>query len=147
MKGWDQEVFFALFSSAKLKEKLEMDPELIVESYNKAYQYRPSRAEPLYYLTRHYVKGKNYALGYILSKFALEIPLSKDLMPVETWIYEYGLLFEFARCADEMGFHAEAAQAYEKLLQKKDLPREISDYAKMGLRSTKLKILYTIRKK
>ena len=146
MGGWDQEVFYSLLSSSKLKERLEKGSEVIVESYSKAYKHRPSRAEPLYYLTRHYIKTKNYALGYIISKFALGIPLPDDLIPIETWIYDYALLFEFARCAYEMGAYVEAGKAYEQLLQRGDLPVDVCDSARLGLQSTKLKLLTRLNK-
>ncbi len=142
MGGWDQEVYQALYCSAKLKELLHKSPEAIIEAYSKAYSFRPSRAEPLYHLARHYAKAKNYGLAYVVSTFALSIPVSRDLMPIEQWIYEYGLLFEAAKNAYEIGKYEEAKTAYEKLLLKQNLPKEIQETAKMALISIKFKLAF-----
>lgn len=139
MGGWEQEVFWSLYCSAKYKELLEMPTDLIIDLYSKAYQFRPTRAEPLYRIARIYAEQKNPVLAYIISKFALAIPLSQDLMAVESWVYDYGLLSEFANSAYELGKYEEAGIAYEKLLSKQSLPNGMKEMAKIQLKSTKCK--------
>ena len=103
MGGWNQEVYQALYCCGKMKELLGESSESIIEAYSKAYRYRPCRAEPLYQLTCHYMKQQNYLLAYIISKFALQIPPPNDLMPVERWIYDDGLLNVNTLCSEKLG--------------------------------------------
>ncbi|MGE5195850.1 MAG: glycosyltransferase, partial [Anaerolineae bacterium] len=122
MGGWDQEVFWSLYNVGRMQENLQMDPQAIIKSYSKAFQYRPSRAEPLYRLANYYCRTENYLLGYLISKFALSIPLSSDPVNVEQWIYDYGVLFEFANCCYWLGNYAEARSACVQLLSNQNLP-------------------------
>jgi len=134
--GWDQEVFWSLYEIAQLQEALHFPYEVIEESYLKAFQYRPTRSEPLYRLAEYYRRNENYFLGYLVAKHGLEIPQSSDLLFVESWIYEYGLLLEFSICSYWIGKYEESFQACIKLLTNDLLPRHITECVQKNLKFT-----------
>ncbi len=141
MGGWDQEIFWSLYSVGKIQSMLKMNSETIINSFCKAYQARRTRAEPLYQLANHFSKNQNYILGYSVAKIGVALPMPQDLIPVEHWIYEYGLLFEYANCAFALGKYEEAQDAYQSLLSKTNVPSDIQEKAKENLRASKWKLI------
>ena len=53
MGGWDEEVFFAKFQVAVIKERLGRPYADIVAAYLEAYDFRPARAESMCELARY----------------------------------------------------------------------------------------------
>jgi len=133
MGGWDQEVFWSLYAVAKLQEHLQMAPEKVIQSYCKTYQYAKTRAEPLFRLADYLYKNQNYVLGYALAKFALTIPLPNEIVYIERWVYDYGLLFAFANCAYGMGQYKEALTAFEQILGKENIPQDVQQRVKTNI--------------
>lgn len=127
MGGWDQEVFWSIYSVGQLQEKLGMGDSAFVKSYCDAYRYRQSRIEPLYRLIHYYIRAENYVMAYALVREALRVPLSKDNVYVERWIYEYGLLVALSDCAYQMGRLDEALSACKEALTRPTLPGQIRD--------------------
>lgn len=117
-----QETFFALYNIGQLQE-LEGDSDAALKSYFRAYQFRPTRAEPLFRAAVAYRKQGNYLLGYLLSKYALGIPYPEDTC-VEYAVYDYTTLIEFANCALLSGRYQEGLEASCKLLGNPNLPQE-----------------------
>jgi glycosyltransferase involved in cell wall biosynthesis len=130
MGGCQEEVFWSLFQVAILQEHLKMDPDLIIESYSKAYRYRPSRAEPLYGLACFHINQKDFLSGYLIAKYALSIPMPQDRLFVVLWIYEFGILSVFADCAHQIGETLEAETAWSKLLAQKNTPDELKNFVR-----------------
>ncbi len=124
LKGSEQEVFYSLLSIGKIEETLQEKPEKIVDSYTKAYLYRPARAEPLYYLANYYIRQGNYLLGYLLCKQGLSIPSSSDIIFVQHDIYDIGLLLQLADASYSIGKFKETLDTYFKLLKKQNLSSE-----------------------
>jgi glycosyltransferase involved in cell wall biosynthesis len=127
MKGWDEEIYHSLLQVAVLQESLQMPPEVFTKSYLEAYGNRPSRVEPLYYLIQYYIKTKNYYMGYALSKYALPIPRSKDATFVSYWMYDWGILLQYAECSFNLGKYDEAKEALDLLSAKPDIPQEFME--------------------
>jgi glycosyltransferase involved in cell wall biosynthesis len=127
MGGWDEEIFWSLYQIAEINEWLNMPEETILKGYLRAYQYRPSRAEPLCRLSTYYRNKENYLMGYLFSQFAAKIPQSNDTLFVEYWVYEYGCLLEFSICAYWIGHYEEAYRANNVLLAKKNLPENVKE--------------------
>lgn len=122
MGGWDQEVFYALYQIGAMQEALEMPVDVIINSYKRAYQYRPARIEPLYQIARLYRLKGDYNAGYSIAKIAQTVPVSQDLLFVQQWIYDYGILLERSICAYYMGNIEECQQISLELLKRKNLP-------------------------
>lgn len=133
MGGCDQEVFWSLYAIGRLHTFQNAAAETILNSFCRAYAFRPSRAEPLYRLAEYFFETQNYILGYALAKLALSIPMSQDLGYVEKWIYEYGVLFQLANCAAGLGKNEEARAAYHQLLLRNDLPTDIRKLVKNNM--------------
>lgn len=140
MGGWDEEVFWSKYEIARLQKDLNQDPKTFVDSFYKAFTYRPTRAEPLYYLINYYRSNNMNHQGYALANLALRIPQPKDLLFVEKWIYDYGILMEFSICAYWIGDYSTALQASIKLLENTTLPQNVRNQVVENLKWTHKKI-------
>jgi tetratricopeptide (TPR) repeat protein len=124
LEGDQQEVFYSLYRLAALREKQGDPLERVIDHYLKAYHFSPSRAEPLYDLSDRMIREENYVLGYVLSEFALTVPFPEDPFLRKSWIYEYGLLSQFAQCAFQIKKYKESKDTMEKLMKVPTLPPE-----------------------
>lgn len=96
--GWDEEVWQAQVNYAHclkdMKDEGGFLRELLV-----GYNMRPTRAEPLYDLARHYRdKGMN-APAVAFAETGLSIPLSTDALFVNDYVYKVGLKEELSICS------------------------------------------------
>jgi hypothetical protein len=96
MGGWDQEVFWSLYQIALMQDHTKKPHDVIIDGYTKAINYRPQRIEPLLSLAMYYRKNGDCDKGYEVAKKGIHIQNSSDILFVEKWIYDYGLLFEFS---------------------------------------------------
>lgn len=131
--GWDQEVYWSLYQIASLQEDLKKPYETVVKSYLKAYQSRPSRVEPLYRLGRYYRLNGDLLLAYLVDEYAMKIPRSKDLLFVESWMYDYGIPLEYSIAACGIGRFDIGAAVSNKLLENPDLPEAVQTCLKTNL--------------
>jgi len=138
--GWNKEIFWSFLAAAKLQQHLKEPAEIFIRDYNKSYESDKTRAEPLFYIADYFHGQENYALSYLITKAALEIPLPNDGMFVESWIYEYGLTLDCANAAAQMGKYEEAKTLYEKVLACKTLPENYQREASSTLELIKTHI-------
>ena len=123
--GDDLEVFWSLYQIAALEQQLQTPSEHFIESYNKAYHFLPTRAEPLYRLAYYYRITANYNLGYLVAKFGLTLDKPNDEKFVEEWIYEWGMLMEYSLCAYYSGHYDEFKYACDEMLSNTNLPDHV----------------------
>src|SRR5262249_42297653 len=120
---WIEEVFMSLYSAAKLQEALGRPFDEVIATYLRAADAVPSRAEALHGASRYCRLSGRHKEGYEIAKRVVdlsgEVP---DGLFVEPWIYEYGLLDEFAVNAYWVGAYAECLEACLKLLGDGKLP-------------------------
>lgn len=102
MGGCEEEVFMSLYIIGGLQDLLNYPSQTVIQSYTKAYLFRPTRAEPLFWLAKHYEKQGNYLMGYLIAEFALKIPLPQDNLWVQYGIYHSDLPKLFADCARKL---------------------------------------------
>lgn len=140
MGGWDQEVFWALVQAARMKDILKQDPQQVVESYKKAYEYRQTRIEPLYYLTLHLIAQKEYEEAYRVASQALQLKETQDILFVEQWIYDYAALLEYSVAAYWTERYLEAYLASKLLLTNKELPENFKQVVEKNLQWIEQKI-------
>lgn len=133
MGGWGEEVFWSLLQIGLLQENLGENKQTIEESYLKAYEFRPTRAEPLYRLANLYRRNEDYPLGYACAAKGLTLQNSKDILFVENWIYQYGLLMEFSICAYWTEKYREAFLASKLILSQENVPRNFRECAEKNL--------------
>ncbi|MES2274231.1 MAG: glycosyltransferase [Chlamydiota bacterium] len=124
MGGCEEEVFFSLCIAAKIQHFLQMDPEIFLESFSKAYAYRPSRAEPLFYSGVHYIGQKNFKAAYPLLKKAASLPRTTDQLFIEFLVIDFFVFIEFYHCCVKLGRYEEAEAICRKLLKSPHLPEE-----------------------
>lgn len=127
--GWEQEVWYSLYQVAVLQQRLEQDWGVVLQSYLKAYQYRPERSEPLFKIARYYREREEYNNAYLFSKMAMEIPYPSDSLFVEKTLYDYYLPMEYAICCYWLGKHHEAIRVNNIILERTDLPKNVHQQA------------------
>ena len=75
---------------------LEGHEDAYVTEALKAYQMRPSRAEPLHALAKHYrMKGEN-ATAMLFAERGISIPRPDDRLFIEDWVYDWGFREEYS---------------------------------------------------
>lgn len=81
----------------------------VQDAYLRAWEFQPSRAEPLYSIAESYRIAGRFQLGYLFAKRAAQIPLPEgDDVFVWSDVYAWRAVDEQAVCASQLGRHAEA---------------------------------------
>lgn len=144
MGGWDQEMFWSMLQIARMQEALGKPQEEVLGGFYKAYNYRSSRAEPIYQLAHYYRLKEDYAAGYLMASIGTKIPLSQDILFVERWIYDYGLPLEQSICAYWIGKYDECRDISLKILAVPKLPENVRECVErnLSLANKKLAELY-----
>ena len=125
MGGHAPELFVSLYRIALLQEQMKMAPEIFIKSYLKAFQYRPTRPEPLFCLAKYFINIKSHLMGYLISQNALSHPIENDYFYTQIDIYEYGLLYQLSECAFRVSKHQESYDALVKMLAIPTLPEDL----------------------
>jgi tetratricopeptide (TPR) repeat protein len=119
----DEETFLAMFRIAESMEKLGTPWHEVQDAYLLAWEFRPSRAEPLYCVARHHFIEKRYRLAYLLGEHAAEIPRPDgDMLLPYPDIYAWRAADLRAKSAFCLGEHAEAFTLWRQLLAFPDIP-------------------------
>ncbi|MES2274232.1 MAG: glycosyltransferase [Chlamydiota bacterium] len=126
MGGFDQEVFCSLNMIAHLQRTLGMDPEIFLESFEKAHAFRPSRAEPLFYKGNHYIEMGDFEKAYPVLKRAALIPPCSDCLFINQEIGNYMGACLFYACCWRLKKYEEAKKMCEVLLLNPSLPSDVS---------------------
>jgi hypothetical protein len=122
MGGWEEEVYTSLFQLAVLMEQLGRPEETVVQAYLKAYQARPTRAEPLCALARFCRTRRDFHLALMFAARAAGLPRPADLLVVDESTYRWRSLDEFAVCSFQAGRLQDAREACHRLLSEGFLP-------------------------
>ncbi|MGB7871711.1 MAG: hypothetical protein WBM01_26190 [Mycobacterium sp.] len=121
--GSDEGTFWAMLRVAQSMEMLGEPWPDVHEAYLRAWEFRPTRAEPLYDIARHYIAEKRARLGYLYAQRAAEIPLPEDDMTIpHPDIYAWRTTFQQLVCAYHIDKQAEAFTLSRRLLARPDLP-------------------------
>jgi len=136
MDGEPAETFWTLFCIGCLQERFEMAPEIIIQSYSKAYEFDPTRAEPLHRLAIYLLNKKCPSIASIVAKFALSLKtpnvLNTNVFP---WVYDWGLLGVAGDAAGAMRKYNEAREFYRKMLLSKDVPADLRRQVDVNIRT------------
>lgn len=143
--GWDQEVFYSMLQIARLQEITKADPEIIMKSYYDAYHYRPGRAEPLYSLAKYYRSKNDFAAAYLVASIGRDIPMTKDVLFVEKWVYDYDMQLECSISAYWIGKYDECQKISKEILNQADLSQNIRETVEKNLGFANAKILERLR--
>jgi hypothetical protein len=121
----DEWIYIALLRVAESMAQLDAPWPEVQNAYLRAWEFRPTRAEPLHHIARWYREQQRYRLGYLFAERAAQIPLPEEdtLIPYPD-IYAWGTADEQAICASWIGKHAEAFTLCRRLLARPDLPED-----------------------
>lgn len=123
MGGWEEEKFYALCQVARSMFSLgEPWPE-VLDAYLRAWEFRPTRAEPLHAVAAEYRARGAYQLGHLFAQRAAAIPLPEDdILFVDASVYRWRALDEQSVCASWTGRHEESFTLCRELLNRSDIP-------------------------
>lgn len=105
MQGWSEENFMAYY---KLGDAFESRVALeghkmwqkALDYYLRAYEYRPSRAEPLIRIAQYYLNKQCMALSFLFAQRAAQVPYPQDdVLFVEKYMYDFIRHDILGRCA------------------------------------------------
>jgi hypothetical protein len=130
------EYFVSAYRVAQLLAEAGAADADVIEAFEVAIRCAPHRAEPYHGLSRYLRFRTRYTQGFEAARRALGIPQPSRGMFIEHWIYEYGLLDEFAVNAFWTAHYKECAEACDTLLACRSLPEEyhgrISENARLA---------------
>ena len=119
----DEETFLAMFRIAESMEKLGSPWHEVEDAYLLAWEFRPTRAEPLYCVARQRFIEKHYRLAALFAAHAAEIPRPDgDMLLPYPDIYAWRSADLQAKCAYCLGEHAAAFSYWRQLLTGSDIP-------------------------
>jgi len=116
------EVFLSYLYGGRLQIKLQRPGNEVLETFLAGHKSCPSRAEPLHgaaQLCR--LQGLNH-VGYMLARAGLPLSAPEVGANVEHWIYDYGLLDEFAVLCYWTGRYQECLDAAARILREGKIP-------------------------
>jgi len=122
---WNEEIYVSLYEAAKLMAVLSRPSEQVIATFGRANQIIPGRAEALHGAARYCRNIRDFDKGYALAKDGLAIAKPAGGLFIETWIYDYGLLDEFAVNAYWIGLVDDCLHACERLLIEKKMPQDM----------------------
>jgi GR25 family glycosyltransferase involved in LPS biosynthesis/glycosyltransferase involved in cell wall biosynthesis len=121
--GWGEEVFFSLMRRGACLTLLGEPWERSLTAYLDAWNARPTRAEPLYEIARHYRLDDKFELGYLFAKRAAEIPYpERDSLFIAADVYGWRIADEQAICAYYTNRYEESFALCRSLLDGTLLP-------------------------
>jgi glycosyltransferase involved in cell wall biosynthesis len=137
---WTEEVFMSLYAAAQIQQQMGRPLDEVIATYLRASDVMPSRAEALHGASRFSREKNRFAEGYELASRGLKIPLPVGGLFVEPWIYDYGLLDEFAINAYWIGRYDDCLAACERLLREGKIPAEDRERIEQNARFAREKL-------
>jgi GR25 family glycosyltransferase involved in LPS biosynthesis/tetratricopeptide (TPR) repeat protein len=106
MGGWDEEVFIARLRQAECLERLERPWSEVLAAYLDCWQRRPSRAEPLHAIARHYRHTGEFDLCHLFASRAVAIPFpAEERLFVDVGAHGWSARDELAIAEYYLGHH------------------------------------------
>jgi glycosyltransferase involved in cell wall biosynthesis len=127
--GWDEEVYWSMIQVGIMEQALNRPDDVVLDSFLNAYRRRPHRPEAVMHLAEMYRKQNRYDMAYTLLKLwqIMPKPSMSDVLFVQEWMAQYGLLFEFSISSYYVGQYQESLDACDQLLTMEDLPQGLRD--------------------
>ena len=115
--GWVEEVYFSLYQVARIKEIFKHPHQEVIAAYDAATSVLPSRSEADHGASRLCRVNGLYKQGYEIARRSLGKTYQHGSLFGEPWIYETGLLDEFAVNAYWVERYEECLDACLKVLK------------------------------
>lgn len=119
---WEEERYWSLYKIAQIKQTLKRHPAHVFHAYLSAHEICPWRAEALHGAARFAREQECWQQAFLYAQAGLEIRKPAAALFSETWIYDYGLLDEYAVSAYYTGRYQASADACRALLQNERVP-------------------------
>lgn len=116
-----QEVFYSLYRMGLCWERLGRWPEAL-DCYLRSYQARPGRLEGLYEVARFYRANGKPHLAMLFAERCITAPYPReDGLFIRDRIYNFGIPYEYAAIANQLGQWARAREVCERLMDNASL--------------------------
>jgi glycosyltransferase involved in cell wall biosynthesis len=117
--GWEEEIFISKYWVAKMMttQSEKYDESEIINSYLKAWEYRPTRLEPMYNLIKYLGSKKRYGLALVFASTSLRTPPCNDVLFVEEEIWRWRMSDEYAVLCYYNGNSIEAHRTTKMLME------------------------------
>ena len=122
---WADEVFISLLSAGHIKHALGHPLQEVIDTFLRASNSAPGRAEALHAASRLCRENKRFAEGYDYARRGLAIALPENGLFVAAWIYDYGLLDELAVNAYWTEQYQDCLDACQRLLREGKVPEHM----------------------
>ena len=123
MGGFAEEAFYAQWRVGICSIKLNDPDEAVMGHLLRAYEMRPTRAEPLHTLAEFLRSKKRFVLGYNFAKIGSTIPLPEsDMLFIWRDVYEFRILDELAVSAFWSGRVKECFDTCKAILESGKCP-------------------------
>ena len=124
--GWEEEAWYSAYRMAIISSITEKPFPEQSQLYLQAYNMRPSRAEPLWQLSRiHRQEREEPRIAYLYAKTACEIRYPEnDILFISGEVYSWQSLDEFAASAFYAEDYVRGYNACIELLKKAEVPEE-----------------------
>ena len=128
MGDWREEAWYSLYQIAAMLERLGKPWPEVLAAYLAAFEFDPGRAEPLYWIGRHYQAAREFHTARLFFARGLRVPEPRpDRLFVDLAIHDYLLRLEYAVTCYYTGDHAEAIAVDDDLLRAGKLPENQVD--------------------
>jgi glycosyltransferase involved in cell wall biosynthesis len=132
---WDEEVFYSLWQIARLLEVTGAAIEAVTEAYLAAWQFRPTRIEPLVDLARVNRQLGRHHIARLFAERAAITPRPDDILFVDTSAYRWRALDELAMALHASGERERAEAWWQGLLDAGTLPSSETGRVRDNIRS------------
>jgi glycosyltransferase involved in cell wall biosynthesis len=140
MGFWNEEVYMSLYNAGNIMNELGYPQAEVFQTWWKSAEKANHRIEALYQIVKNCrISGLN-TQGWIIGKHALSVPIPQNSLFVETWIWNYGILDEFAVCSYWAGDYLGSKMACEKLLEEGKIPAHYYERVTTNLNFAKSKL-------
>ena len=134
MGGFEEEIWYSKYQIGALNIRLDEPAAVVSQALLEAYQFRPTRAEPLVALARYHRERSEYALAAMYARQALTIGRPNDVLFIDSATYDYAALDEFSVSAYYVGPRAEGIEATKRLMANPRLPADMRARVEQNLR-------------
>jgi glycosyltransferase involved in cell wall biosynthesis len=117
MGGWHEEVYVSLYMIARMNLSMDKSDHEIVESFLKAWEFRPVRLEAAYHLIRFLITKKRFFLAFTIASSCIRMHPCEDILFVESDIWHWKMLDEYSVLAYYTGNIKMAYEACKTIMQ------------------------------
>ncbi|MBV8591227.1 MAG: glycosyltransferase family 2 protein, partial [Acetobacteraceae bacterium] len=122
---WDQEIYISLLEAGNLMSALGRPFDEVIATYLRASDLVPSRAEALHAASRYCRDHGRNAEGYEYARRGINLSSPSGALFAQLWIYDYGLLDEYAINAYWARAYRESLDASLRLLASDKAPQSM----------------------